>query len=246
MIGARKWIEKTSGDLNGLDRLRLLSTIIRLRLKARLRLSASGAGPLGELDVELPDSKLVKLAVEECRDCCSLSVFHHSCRTYFWATSLANIGAVHHDREELAVASLLHDLELGKVQTRSQKGCNCFAGAGAARADIWLKSHHVGQNMREAISEAIALHLNLGVPLVLGATPHLLNIGAMADVVGSRMVAISHEQREHVLASHPRVDFKQEMKRHMQAEGLTAPKTRAGFLMKIGFAKLIDNAPFEE
>ncbi|MFM5967660.1 MAG: hypothetical protein ACKOQ8_01295 [Micrococcales bacterium] len=245
MIGTRKWIEKTSGDLSGLDRLRLMSIIVRLRLKARFQSALSLAMSPDHLDAAMPDSKLVKLAAEECRDCCSPAIYHHSFRTYFWADALAKLAAIRHDAEELAVASLLHDLELGKVQTRSNEHCNCFAGAGAATADRWLKSHQVGPHKREAITEAIALHLNPGVPLALGATPHLLNIGAMADVVGTRMDAIAEHHREQVLANHPRSDFKQEMKRLMQAEQQCAPKTRAGFLMTISFARLIENAPFE-
>ena len=245
MIGTKKWIEKTSGNLSGLDKARVMSTIIRLRLKARFRPTAAGQDICDEFDVVLPDSKLVKLAAEECRDSCSTAIYHHSCRTYFWAAALAKIGTIDYDPEELAVASLLHDLELGKVQTRSQKGCLCFAGAGAGTADRWLKSHHAGPDMRENIAEAIALHLNPGVPLALGATSHLLNVGAMADVVGTRMTSIPDSQREKVLTSHPRNDFKQEMNRHMQAEQLATPNTRASFLMKIGFAKLIDKSPFE-
>lgn len=245
MIGTRKWIEKTSGNLSGLDRVRLMSTIIRLRLKERFQPAAIGEDIRGEFDVALPASKLVKLAAEECQDCCSVPIYHHSCRTYFWAVAFAKIGAVRFDPEELAVAALLHDLELGKVQARADKGCHCFAGAGAGTADRWLRSHDVAPDKRETIGEAITLHLNPGVPLSRGATSHLLNIGAMADVLGTRIASIPESQRVKVLASHPRNDFKQEMKRHMQAERLATPKTRASFLMTIGFAELIDNAPFE-
>ncbi len=59
------------------------------------------------------------------------------------------------------------------------------------------------------------------------------------------MSSIPESLREKVLTSHPRSDFKQEMKRHMQAERLATPNTRASFLMTIGFAKLVDNAPFD-
>ncbi|MFM5968186.1 MAG: hypothetical protein ACKOQ8_04000, partial [Micrococcales bacterium] len=112
MIGTRKWIKKTSGDLSGLDRLRLMSTIVRLRLKALFQAAPSMAMSPDHLNAAMPDSKLVKLAVEECRDCCSPAIYHHSCRTYLWADALAKLAAIRHDAEELAVASLLHDLEL--------------------------------------------------------------------------------------------------------------------------------------
>jgi hypothetical protein len=229
MIGTRAWIERTSGDLSGLDRARLLARIVGLRLQARLRSNHGNRPHPVELAIGLPDSKLVKLAEEECRDCCSTAVYHHSCRTYYWAATLANTEAVHFDPEELAVASLLDDIKLGKVQARSEKACRCFAGAGAMAADSWLRKHHVSKDRREIITDAIALHLNPGVPLGLGATPHLLNIGATADVVGTRMALVPFSTRRLVLAGHPRDDFKQEMKRHMQAERAIAPKSRAGF-----------------
>lgn len=246
MIGTRAWMRKSSGDLSGLDRLGLLSKIVFLRMKGRIRPPTVSKGLTDEIIAQMPDSRLVKLAREECLECCSIAIYHHSCRTYFWAAAIAKIDAVDHDPEELAVASLLHDLELGKVSNRTGTGCNCFAGAGAVTADSWLKSQNVAANTQATIAEAIALHLNPGVSLSLGATPHLLNIGAMADVVGSRMATIAKVQRETTLASHPRFGFKTEMKGHMHAESLATPRTRAGFLMSIGFAKLIDNAPFDD
>lgn len=245
MIGSRAWIDKTAGDLSELERVRLLSKIVRLRIKTRIWPPAASATTACQIVGQLPDSGLVKLAKEECLDRCSPTVFHHSCRTYFWAAAIAGMDKIPHDPEELAIACLLHDIELGRVHARSATGCKCFAGAGAATADSWLKSQNVEPGARAAITEAIALHLNPGVPLSLGSTPHLLNIGAMADVVGSRMAAIAPEQREHTLAAHPRYDFKVEMKAHMRAERNAAPKSRAGFLMNIGFAKLVDAAPFD-
>jgi hypothetical protein len=246
IIGSKAWLQATEGNLSGQERTRLLSKIVWLRLKSRLRRTSVSRPCLNDLPVVLPDSKLVRLARDECRDCCSEAVYHHSCRTYFWAATLAKVDSIDFDAEELALASLLHDLELGKVENRSGTGCFCFAGAGAARASEWLLTHNVATDQRELISEAIALHLNPGVPLALGVTPHLLNIGAMADVVGTRMSSIAADDRNNVLDSHPRGTFKSDMKKNMQIEQNYAPKTRAGFLMSIGFAKLIDSAPFAE
>jgi hypothetical protein len=244
MIGTRKWIAETLGDLSWLDRGLLMSTIIGLRLKARFQPALPKAWVDNDRDFALPDTKLVRLAIEECTECCSEAISHHCFRTFFWSVLLARIAAVEPDREELAVASLLHDLELGKLGTRSLKNCHCFAGAGASSADAWLTSHGVAQVARDNITQAIAMHLNPGVSLEYGATPHLLNLGAMADVVGTRMSAIPADQRRRVLAEHPRCGFKQEMKQLMRAERDGAPKTRAGFLMSIGFEKMIEAAPF--
>ena len=246
MIGTRTWISKTSGDLTRFESLRLLATIISLRAKARVLPATKIVRRDCRVLTQLPDSKLVRMATEECLDCCTQTLFHHSCRTYFWAAALASIDQVHYDPEELAVASLLHDLHLGKTQTRAAMGCNCFAGAGVAAAEAWLMAHNVGLASVNAIAEAIALHLNPGVPLSSGATAHLLNVGAMADVVGTRISTIAVDQREIVLAGYPRSGFKKEMAHRMRAEHLAAPKTRAGFLMNIGFARMIDMAPFEE
>jgi hypothetical protein len=246
MIGTSAWLARTSGDLSGLDKLRLLTTIIGLRLKARLRPDISGQCNIGSFDLALPDSRLVNMALEECRESCSPPVFHHSCRTYLWAVALAQLGSVKYDPEELVVAALLHDVELGKVATRQETGCKCFAGAGAVAAHDWLILRGVEEEARDQIVQAIAMHLNPGVPLSIGPTPHLLNVGAMADVVGTRIAAIPDEQRKHILAAHPRTEFKLEMTRLMKIEQNHNPQTRAGFLMGIGFATLIAKAAFEE
>lgn len=232
--------------MNSIDRLSALLTIIGMRLMGRLAKKTIAAVTVNDAIVKLPDSRLVGLAIEECKDRCSVSVYHHSCRTYLWAASLAQIREISYDPEELAIASLLHDLELGKTHDRFTKGCHCFAGAGAHSAEAWLASNNVSLEMREAIAEAIALHLNPGVPLALGATSHLLNAGAMADVVGTQIGTISSLQRQSILSSYPRNDFKKEMKALMGQELRHAPKTRAGFLMSIGFVKLVDAAPFTD
>jgi hypothetical protein len=246
MIGSQAWLAKRQGDLSQIDRWRLLTTIIGLRVKARFASNRMATRQLADVEITLPDSKLVAEALAECSECCSPAIFHHSCRTYFWAACLAKMHAVSFDPEELAIAALLHDLELGKVERRAATGCRCFAGAGAAVATTWLSERGVETVSIEAITQAIALHLNPGVPLSLGATPHLLNMGAMADVVGARTALISNAEQARVLELHPRNGFKREMIRHMRTETAFASRARAGFLMSIGFEKMIGRAPFDE
>lgn len=248
MIGTTDWISKTGGNLSALERARLIAKIVALRIKSRLTAATErhSADRIGEIWKALPDSNVVRLALAECEESCSPAIFHHSCRTYFWAVGLAQHDSVRFDPEELALAALLHDLELGKTQDRNSRACLCFAGAGAATADQWMRQQDVAEPRRDAITQAIALHLNPGVPLSYGAAAHLLNLGATADVVGARMQLIPSSHQEKVLSLHPRCDFKREMQLHMQAERTLAPKTRAGFLMDIGFRRMIAAAPFAE
>jgi HD domain len=246
MIGSMAWMAKRRGNLSRAESIRLLATIIGLQLKARFRGGEPIAQHLAAIDVVLPDTTLVTQAIEECAEACSPSVFHHSCRTFYWSAYLAMVNAVSFDAEELALAALLHDLELGKGERRSTMGCHCFAGASAYVASSWLEARNVAPASREAITQAIAIHLNPGVPLSMGATPHLLNMGAMADVVGTRAALISKAEQKRVLEMHPRFGFKREMIGHMRREAEFAPRSRAGFLMSLRFDKMIDSAPFEE
>lgn len=248
MIGTIAWINRTGGNLSSLERARLIARIVALRIRNRFAATTEGHSTdlIGEVWKALPDSNLVRLALAECEESCSAAIFHHSCRTYFWAVALAHHDSVRFDPEELALAALLHDLELGKTQDRHTKHCLCFAGAGAATADQWMCERNVAAPKRDAITQAIALHLNPGIPLSFGAAAHLLNLGATADVVGARMQLIPLLHQDRILTQHPRSGFKREMQRLMKAERDLAPKTRAGFLMNNGFGRMIAAAPFAE
>jgi hypothetical protein len=240
-------MKRSRGNLSPVERAQMIGTIVGLRLSRRFLRAPQATGCVNVSDIpSLPDSSLVKQAIECCAEECSKTIFNHSCRTFVWGALLARLGGIRFDVEELALAALLHDVELGKVERRDAWGCVCFAGASARSAQIWLERRAVAKPSVQAIAEAIALHLNPEVSLARGALAHLLNAGAAADVVGSQLSLISGIEQTRVLAGYPRLGFKLTMIGAMNLERKHAPKSRSGFLMGAGFAKLIQAAPFSD
>ena len=62
----------------------------------------------------VPDTPLIARAIEYARLHSEPYLFNHSMRSWLFAVSIAEQRKVEHDAEVLAVATLLHDLGLGK------------------------------------------------------------------------------------------------------------------------------------
>lgn len=242
-IGSYSWAKTRGGNLNRPEELSILSRFVFLRLKRALSgrhsLPQQAAQTVLEKPLKLPDSALVNNALEHCSVECSVAVYRHSCRMYFWGTAFGHLGGLSFDAEQLALASLLHDIELGKLDRRHQFNCSCFAGAGAIAAERFLTQRGMHAAPAQDIAEAISRHINPLVPLSKGSIGHLLNAAATADVVGRRIQEINQGDRKAVFSAYPRAGLKESIIECMEIEKKAGPRTRAAFLMRNGFERLI-------
>lgn len=245
-FGGTKWGARRGGRLTALERAAMIFALVRRRVAARLRQTDPPAMRLIGTDISLPDSRLTRDALALCESECAPEIFSHSLRCFAWGCLLADHRSLRFDREAFAVASLLHDIELGRTDRRDKFSCVCFACAGAEGASRLLMFRDVSGDRSDLICDAIAMHLNAEVPPHLGIEAHLLNAAAALDVVGAGLRSIPLTDREYVLAAHPREGFKRAMLDAMKRERERAPDTRAGLLMWLGFGKLIAEAPFSE
>lgn len=244
-FGTTRWGLRRGGRLTAIERARVIIALVSRRLAASFAGPGTTMARFDEASTALPDSSLTRDALAHAESECAPAIFNHSVRCYAWGALLAEARSLRFDRETLAVAALLHDIELGRTERRDALACACFACAGALAARRYLQRQAVAPKQGDLICDAIALHLNPYVPPAAGAEAHLLNAGAALDVVGAGLSALHADDRARVLAAYPRIGFKRTMCAAMERECAAGPETRAGLLMRLGFASMIAAAPFD-
>lgn len=247
-VGSRLWSKSTQGHLSWSDR----AHIIRHGLKPGMTGMAAtwfkrGHAPSLDLDnMPLPDTALVKHALEELASCAEPVVVEHSLRTYYWGAAFGQLQALDHDPELLLVGCLLHDLGMTDKHHGQHQGCRCFAVEGAEAAESWGIAQGMPEEQTNLLYEMISLHMNAHVAPEQGAEAHLLQQGAACDVVGARWYELEEEYREAVLANHPRLGLNDWFIRFALKETRMRPDSRTALVVAMGFPLFIKMNPFAE
>ena len=156
------------------------------------------------LELLIPDSRLAGRAAELIRTCAPDFLTNHSFRSYAWSIALAERDRVRFDAELLYVAALLHDIGL---VARFDTG-RCFEEDGAAAAAELAAAEGWTDERREALAEAIRLHVAVEIALEDGPEAYLLWHATGLDVTGHRHGELAPEVVHDVVAAYPRLDFK--------------------------------------
>lgn len=202
-VGTFKWAETTGGRLTILDRLDLFGQAIPAeigelngRLLSRFRHANEGDDPdrwnalVQDAFAEVSHSRIANTAQEMCKEESERSeawLRNHSYRTFAIGVVLGE--GLRFEPEVLFVAAMLHDLGLTPAfkqgaDTYPRKDAPCFAVRGSGVAYRLARAHDWPDDRAEALSEAISIHLNVGVPRFRGVEAHLLNAASALDVVG--------------------------------------------------------------
>jgi hypothetical protein len=244
-VGTLAWARRTGGRLGSSDRLRLMADAILVRLNRRLRAQRKPPFSAEADSLRIPDTALCVAAGQLLAAVSEAWLVSHCLRTFFWATILGMRDGCTYDEELLFVGSALHDLGLTEAgATLSTIPVECFAVEGALAAEAFLARHGVPEERRERVAEAIALHMNVRVPLKHGVEAHLLHAGAGFDVVGARYGELAAGTRDAVLARHPRFEAKRDLVTVMKQQSHTRPHSRAAFLCRHGLISLIRQSAF--
>src|SRR5262249_41968464 len=115
----------------------------------------------------------------------------------------------------------------------------CFAIRGAHCARQLTGEHRLS----DVIAESIAMHLNL-TPAT-DPLSYLLQQGAAIDCVGWDLAKVA-PHKDAVLAAHPRLDCKRQLVETLRRAAHAHPGTRLSMMMRFGFFRFIDAAPFAE
>ena len=155
--------------------------------------------------VPIPDSSLAREATEFVGDVSTQLLFDHSRRVFLWASLQGEKLGLDYDPELLYVGAMFHDVGLVEGH-RSEHERFEIDGANAARA--FLERHGLPEESVMTVWESIALHTTPEVPRYKQPEVRLVTLGVEYDVLGLHFDELSAEQRDGVLAAHPRTNFK--------------------------------------
>ena len=158
--------------------------------------------------VRIPDSTLAREATELVLDAASPLVFHHSRRVFLWGALRGQAQGLDFDPELLYVGAMFHDLGLTR---RFRSTDQRFEIDGADEARLFLHAHGITGEPADRVWTAIALHTTPEIPLHMAPEVALVSRGVELDVLGIGYHAVSDQQRDAVVAAHPRPDFKNQI-----------------------------------
>jgi len=153
--------------------------------------------------VKIPDSKMARDLTQLIRDTESDLLFHHSSRVYLFGALTGQRKGLKYDPELLYVGAMFHDIGLTEAYRHSQLR---FEVDGANAARDFLRGHGIPEASVEIVWDAIALHTTPGIPEHKKPEVALVASGVEMDVLGIAYRQFTDEQRESVVAAHPRGD----------------------------------------
>ena len=151
--------------------------------------------------VTIPDSKLAQEITELVRDTETPLLFHHSSRVFYWGALTGKRRDLRFDPELLYAGAMLHDMGLTPQYASADKR---FEVDGANVSRDFLRSHGIAEREVETVWTAIALHTTPGIPEYMHPVIALLTADVEMDVLGFAYQDFTPEQREAVVAAHPR------------------------------------------
>ena len=179
-------------------------------------------------EIAIPDSALAREATEFVREESTLLLFHHSRRVFLWGSLQAERLSLDYDPELFYVGAMFHDVGLLEGH-RSEHERFEIDGANAARA--FLERHGLPEERVMTVWESIALHTTRQVQNYMQSEVRLVALGVQYDVLGSAFDTLTAEQRDAVLAAHPRTKFKTGMIEALAAGVRDKPETAVGTML---------------
>ncbi|MET9563847.1 HD domain-containing protein [Streptomyces tauricus] len=155
--------------------------------------------------VTVPATQLVREATELIRDTTDELIYHHSRRVYFFGSLQGRERGLGFDAELLYLGAMFHDVGLNQEFHGSGRR---FEVDSADEARRFLRSHGVPEDSVRRVWTSIALHTTPGIPQFMEPEVALVTAGVEYDVLGIGYDSISAEERDAVVALHPRPDFK--------------------------------------
>jgi hypothetical protein len=175
--------------------------------------------------IPIPDSTLAREATEFVYDVSTQLLFDHSRRVFLWASLQGDKLGLDYDAELLYVGAMFHDVGLLEGH-RSEHERFEIDGANAARA--FLELHGLPEEHVMTVWESIALHTTPEVPRYKQPEVRLVTLGVEYDVLGLHFDELSAQQRDEVLAAHPRTGFKAGIVEAFSAGMRDKPETAFG------------------
>jgi HD superfamily phosphodiesterase len=247
-IGSYNWMKTTNGQISFKEKFKLIQNIMTPSIINTLKINYyrfHTPKDFGIDQIKVPDSHMVKIALEELESKASISIYNHSWRTYFWGAALANLQKQQFDHESLLIASLFHDIGLTKQHVHS-KGCTCFTYESAKQFEQKAQENNFDEQKSSVIKDAICLHMNGYIDHTDPAEIILLQQGASCDVISDNLYQIPLSFQKEILEKYPRKQFNQEFIELMDAERKSVPNSRTHLLYSLGLPIMIKSNLYNE
>jgi hypothetical protein len=248
-IGTLTWGLATDGRLTRAERLRLVSPILRTTAQyaiGRMRM-ALGLRPARQGSVDLdalrwPDSRLVRVAEECCRESLTAPVVNHSFRTFVFGLALAGLDRIRADPEAFLVTSLLHDIAL-ETPTPGR----CFAVVGGERALDLARRAGADDATGHLVAEAVCMHVTPGIDARRYPAAALTAAGALVDLLGLRLWDLDRGFVDRVVIAYPRLGVAHHVGGCWRRETKAVPAGRAALADRLAaFSLFMRLAPFPD
>src|SRR6201991_1800646 len=158
--------------------------------------------------IAVPDTALTRAVTAHIRAAEDDLLFNHSRRVFFFGALQGRRRGLRPDLELLYAGAMFHDLGLPE---RYRNSTLRFEVDGANAARDFLLEHGVDEADADKVWLGIALHTTPGVPEFRSPETALVTAGVETDVLGIGRDDLTPEDREAVVAAHPRPDFKREI-----------------------------------
>lgn len=158
--------------------------------------------------IRIPDSKMALDATELIREVATDLVYNHSRRVFVFGSLRGQEQGLEYDPELLYIGAMFHDLGLTDTYRRTDQRFEIDAADEARR---FLSDYGITGEAADKVWSGIALHTTPEIPLHMAPEIALVTRGVELDVLGIGYDAITDEQRNAVVAAHPRPDFKNQI-----------------------------------
>jgi hypothetical protein len=144
---------------------------------------------------------MAREATELVRTTESPLLFHHSTRVFLFGAPAGARKKLKFDPELLYIAAMFHDMGLTKAYSSTSER---FEVDSANAARDFLRRYKIAEESIEIVWDAIALHTTPGIPKHKKPEVALVTAGVDMDVLGFGYAEVSAQDRELVVAAHPR------------------------------------------
>lgn len=250
MIGSRTWMNTSNGKLSFKEKTQLIKQVLvpaTLNYGKTFRKANHDSTSFTLDSFQIPDTAIVKEAMDELEQTASQAIINHSWRSYFWAIAIAHTKQWQFDQESLVISCLMHDL--GLVNHLDQYACQCFSFESALRAETLCSKHHYPKDKMDNISNAICLHMNGSLDESdhsLSKEVLLLQKATSCDVIGTDLSLFSNSFKNKILTQYPRVHFNSEMRKLISIEAKRNPQSRTALMHTLGLSSMIQMNIFKD
>lgn len=247
-IGSFRWVQNNSGMLTTSEKIKIMNKTLMPTVMHLFNIFFKKDTQYTHLhlrDIKIPDTPIIKDAIDELSNQANTPLINHSWRCYFWGMAFGTMNRFDFDNEALLLAALLHDIGLTDSHLH-QKGCLCFTAESAHHFKLIADKHHYCPKKIHLVQDAICNHMNGYYEKDNPAEVLLLQKGAACDVIGEQIHLIPQKYRQDVMRQWGRENFNQLFKSLLKQEANNVPNSRTALLIKLGLPFLINFNSFKE